>query len=77
MNDKDIDRMLGEVLKDLRIRNGYSMQYVADRLGFKNRSSIAHYESGRNSLTMTQFKQLCDLYKVDYKSIMSDIFHRL
>lgn len=74
---KELDRMLGSILKDLRQKRGMTMQYVSDRLGLKNRSSIADYESGRTSVDMYRFMKMCELYGVDYRDIMEEIYRSL
>lgn len=37
---------IGEKIKLRRIENGWSLQDLADRMGYKNKSSIARIESG-------------------------------
>ena len=77
MTDKELDKIMGSILKELRIKNGFTMQQNSDRLGFKNRSSIADYESGRLSISIYNLKRMCDIYNTDYKEVLSRIFRMM
>ena len=50
-------------IKKVREYLGFSQAYIANAFGLKNRSSIAHIESGRKSLGVSQNYQLCDMLK--------------
>ncbi len=73
MKNNEIDIIIGQKMKELRLKKGYSMQYVADRLGLKNRSSIAHIEAGRNVLSISELKELCDIYNTDFRLVLKEI----
>ena len=35
MTDKELDVQMGSILKELRLKNGYTMQQASDLLGLK------------------------------------------
>lgn len=77
MTDKELDKIMGMILKDLRIRTGHTMQEAADHVGLKNRVSIADYESGRTSISLYNLKRLCDFYNTDYREVLSKIYRMM
>jgi len=56
-------KSINEKIKDLRISNSYSQQFVADYLKI-DRSNYSKYELGKLELGLTMLKQLCLLYNV-------------
>lgn len=77
MTDKEMNEVFGNYLRNLRLKKGYTMQYVADRMGFKNRSSIANYEMGRATMSISTMKQICDIYGYDFRDVLKDIMDLL
>lgn len=51
----EIKELVPIVLKSLRQKEGLSVQDVANRLGFKSRSSYFKYETGERSVSIDQF----------------------
>ena len=45
---------IGEKIKAQRLALGYSQDYLAKLLGYKNRSTIAKIESGKNDISQTK-----------------------
>lgn len=41
-----------KLLREERIKNGYTQQYIADKLGFKDRSSYCQIEKGIVSINI-------------------------
>lgn len=58
LSSKDLDVMQSLILKGLRNKEGLTIQEVADRLGFKGRSSYFKYESGKRSMSFDQFNRI-------------------
>ena len=52
-----------EKIKDLRITNGYSQQYVAEYLKI-DRSNYSKYELGKLEISLSMLKLFCILYNV-------------
>ncbi len=63
---------IGSKLKSLRKAQGYSQQFVADRVGMK-RSTISNYEIDRRLPSLTDLKRIADFYDVglDYFDLSS------
>lgn len=55
---------LHEKLKALRIRNHFTQQDIADRLGV-TRSTVSNFEIGRRKPEIDVLEKLAEVYKVD------------
>ena len=77
MTDKELDRLMGSILKELRLKNGKTMQQASDHLGLKNRASIADYESGKSTISLYNLKKLCDFYGIDFREVLSQIWREM
>ena len=55
--------MFSETIRSLRLKNGYTQQYVADYLGIK-RPTYTRYESGTNQPDFETTLKIAELYKV-------------
>lgn len=58
-----------EIIKELRLENHYSQQYVADHLGI-DRSNYSKYELGKLEINVEMLKSLCLLYSVSADYIL-------
>ena len=58
------NRLLGARLKDLRTQAGYTQQDITTLLGYRNKSTIASWESGKSEPDAVTFMILCRLYHV-------------
>ena len=56
---------LGENIRYLRIKNGYSQDYIADKLGYKSFTTIQKWESGASEPPIKKLKELSILFNVD------------
>lgn len=74
MTDKELNKQMGTILKELRLKNGLTMQQASDHLGFKHRASIADYESGKATISLYNLKRLCDFYNTDYRDVLARIW---
>ena len=61
---------LGKILKDQRVKNGYSQIQLAQRIG-TNQSRIAKMENGNNSVTIDSLLKSLFYLKVPKKKICS------
>ncbi len=73
MKYKQLDVIIGAKLKQLRLRKGYSTQYVGERVG-KSNVTITYYEQGRNATDLSTLKKLCNLYGVDMLHFLAEIY---
>lgn len=55
---------LGKKLKELRMKNGYTQQQIADFIGAKNKSTVASWESGKSEPDAASLIMLCNIYNV-------------
>lgn len=68
MNELLIDR-----LKTARTEKGLKQQDVAEKLGIKA-NTISNWEKGRTEPDIDTFVKLCDIYKIDCASLLSDVY---
>jgi transcriptional regulator with XRE-family HTH domain len=72
MNKCKIDKYdvaLGKILKEYRVQNNLTLQNIADKLGV-TRQMIFYYENGRTPLSVTQVIKICDIYGIDYATVL-------
>lgn len=50
-------------LKAARVNAGFSLEQVAERIQ-KNKSTIINWEKGRTSMKISEFEELCNLYRI-------------
>ena len=56
---------LGENIRYLRTKQGYSQEYIAEKLGYKSFTTIQKWESGVSEPPVKKLKELSDLLGVD------------
>lgn len=56
---------LAKNLKYLRLKNGFSQDYIADKLGYKTYTTIQKWESGVTEPSVSVLNILSELYRVD------------
>ena len=54
----------GEIIRALREKQGMSQETLAQRLGYRDRSSIAKIETGKVDLSQTKLEQLSRIFNV-------------
>lgn len=64
MKDKEFDITLGKWLEEKRNEKGYSLQYVADRLGC-SKTAVHCWEKGKRSMYASTLRDYCDVLGVD------------
>lgn len=66
MNRKGGGKMfLAKNLKYLRLKNGFSQDYIADKLGYKSYTTIQKWEMGTSEPSISTLKKLSRIYNVD------------
>lgn len=70
--DKQIYEHLGKRLRQLRKAKGYSLAYVAERLG-KTKKTVQRYEMGMHRMEVSTIRQLADLYEISYNELMQGV----
>ena len=55
---------MGEIIKTLRIKNGFSQEELARRAGYTNRSTIARIESGEIDLPQSKIVTFAEIFNV-------------
>ena len=59
-------------LKELRKQNNLTLQEMANKLGMSV-SEYKHVEYSINMLTLPRFKQICDLFSIDYSTAIVEV----
>lgn len=57
------------IIKERRIEKGLTQLDVAEKLGYKDRTSIAHIESGAKQLPGVKLIQLAELLDLELKDL--------
>lgn len=60
---------LGENIRYLRIKRGFSQDYLAEQLGYKSYTTIQKWESGVSEPPIKIFKELAHLLNVDINDL--------
>ena len=60
----EINETLGQRIKRLRIERNMSQEQLAERLGYKSRSSINKIELGINDITQTKVIEFAEVLRV-------------
>lgn len=68
-----MNELLVNRLKTARITNGLKQQDVAEKMGIKA-NTISNWEKGRTEPDIDSFVKLCDIYKIDCASLLSDVY---
>ena len=62
---------LAKNLRYLRLKNGLSQDYIADRLGYKSYTTIQKWEMGTSEPSLGILSKLSALYNVDMDAMYS------
>lgn len=67
---------LAKNLRFLRLKNGFSQDYIADKLGYKSYTTIQKWEMGTSEPSISILDSLSKLYNVDMDSMLTlDLEH--
>lgn len=61
MTDNLVKRIIKEKLKKARNKKGISQEEMAERLGYKDKSSYCHIENGNVKITIETAKKIADI----------------
>lgn len=65
-------RPLGEILKDLRVKNNMTQEYVAEKLNI-TRQAVSKWEAGQSSPSMANLISLAKLYDISVEELLKDM----
>lgn len=68
--DKAIYEIIGQKLREERERLGYSLEFVADKVGL-TKKTIQRYETAESRITTETLDSLCKVLKINPKDIIS------
>lgn len=68
--------MIGTMLKEYRLRKGFTQKYVAHVLGITSKA-YSKIETGVNSLDVSYIVPVCDLLDIPYLNMYAEIFGKL
>lgn len=73
----DIKKNFGKKLKDLRIKNNFTQEYVAEKIGLQS-PTVSRVENGKSFVSYEVLQNICILFDVepvelfDYEEITHD-----
>ena len=56
---------MSDLLKKIRIERGYTQEYMADKLGYKDKSGYNHLENGNVKLSVDRAIKIAAILDVD------------
>lgn len=62
---------LSKNLKYLRLKNGFSQDYIAELFGYKSYTTIQKWESGESEPSVKKLKELAKLYNVSMNVLLT------
>lgn len=68
--------MIGNVLKEYRLKKGFTQKYVAHVLGITSKA-YSKIETGVNSLDVSYIVPVCDVLEIPYLNMYAEIFGKL
>ena len=63
------DVFIGENIKYLRLKHGYSQEEMANILGYKSYTTITKWESGVSEPTLKMANQIADFFKISVNEL--------
>ncbi len=69
----DIKKQIGQKIKDLRLRAGYSQEELAGKAGL-HRTYMSDIERGERNVSVENIKKIADALNVDPSDLLK--FHR-
>lgn len=68
--------MIENILKEYRLKKGFTQKYVAHVLGITSKA-YSKIETGVNSLDVSYIVPVCDLLEIPYLNMYAEIFGKL
>ena len=69
--EKELYSIIGNMLRDLRLKKDYTLEYVADKLNIAPKS-LQRYECGERKIKVGTITELCEIYGADYYEFMRE-----
>lgn len=63
--------MLGDNIKYLRLKQGLSQDFIADKLGYKSYTTIQKWESGVSEPPVKKLRELASIFNIDMDDLAS------
>lgn len=67
--EKELYSIIGSMLRELRLENDYTLEYVADKLEVAPKT-LQRYECGERKIKVGTITDLCAIYGADYSEFM-------
>jgi len=67
---KECTIRFGKRLRELRLKNGNTLQEIAEAVGLRHRQAIEQYEKGRCSPTLYTLIKLADYFNVTLDNLV-------
>lgn len=68
---KEVIKMLGDNIRYLRLKQGLSQDFLADKLGYKSYTTIQKWESGVSEPPVKKLKELASIFNIDMDDLAS------
>ncbi len=73
--NKELNKQLGAILQDSRKKRGYTVRYVAEKMG-KGHSTISDHELGKTTLSLDVFLEYCKFYDLDANEVLKKLNYK-
>ena len=67
--EKELYSIIGNMLRELRLKKDYTLEYVADKLNIAPKT-LQRYECGERKIKVGTITELCEIYGADYSEFM-------
>lgn len=75
--DTDFNLVIGKVLKEKRLQNGWSLLELSNKLNKRvTRQTLFHYENGETKIRRNIFIDLCKVYCIEPDDLLKEIMSR-
>ena len=74
--EKELYKIIGEMIREARISKGYTLEQVAEHLKLTPKT-IQRYECGERKIKIGTIIDICDFFHIDYESFMSNAKSKL
>lgn len=64
-------KMLGDNIKYLRLKQGLTQDFIADKLGYKSYTTIQKWESGVSEPPVKKLRELASIFNIDMDDLAS------
>lgn len=71
--DTFLNQSAGEVIRELRIEKGLSLNQVVDKTEMFTKQTLSKYELGKSKIRMNVFFELARIYQIEPKDLYNKI----